>query len=294
MDMIDTLWPWPWWGVMVGLNVCQVLLCIHLYRASCQQTDGQEGYVRWMRIMGLVFTLVAMYRSVFVSRYLFQYAFFDTVANSSLVIRSMAWVAELSFAGLIACAMLRFNRDMARAQGEASKTLSFYERYAPYALVACLFVAQFFATGGLITKSRLLFAIEETLWSAGFFSILPLAIIQFRHACAGVQARRLPGVAMLRTQSVVIVCWCVIYCTYGAVYHLPTEYWATAFEQLETGVPPIKTGLSAVRDALYIVNVNHTFTDWGFGFALWHSAYFTVCVWLALFLMRAPRYRAPQ
>jgi hypothetical protein len=93
----------------------------------------------------------------------------------------------------------------------------------------------------------------------------------------------------LKTFSVVNLGWCLIYCTYGLVYHLPTEYWASAFQQLETGIPEIKTGLSAVKDAFSIVNVSHNYNDWGFGFVLWHSAYFSVCVWLAIFLMRAPR-----
>jgi hypothetical protein len=244
-----------------------------------------------MRFMGLAFTLVAMYRSVFVSRYLYQYGWFDTIANSSLIIRSSAWMAELSFAGLIAFAMLRFNKDMPQNNRGGRYLLSQYERHAPWALVTCIFLAQFFATGGLITKSRLLFAIEETLWGVGFLSVLPLAIIQLRRAFPGGQKSKPPELGMLRTFSVLNVGWCLIYCTYALIYHLPTEYWATALEQLKTGIPPIKTDISAVADAFYIVNVSHSYPDWGFGFVLWHSAYFSVCVWLALFLMRAPRYR---
>jgi hypothetical protein len=287
--MLDDLWPWTWWGIIVAINVGNVALCISLFRRSHREPDGQTAYVRWMRIMGLIFTLVAMYRSVFVSRYLYQYAWFDSIANSSLLIRTFAWAAEVSFAGLIAFAMLRFNQDMEKVDCKSGHTLSRYERFAPYVLIICIFIAQFFATGGLISKSRLLFAIEETLWSAGFLSILPLAIIQFRRAFPGAKTPVSPQLGMLRSFAAVNVSWCVIYCTYGLVYHLPAEYWATAFEQLETGIPPLKTGMSAVVDALRIVNVNHEYADWGFGFVLWHSAYFSVCVWLALFLMRAPR-----
>ena len=276
---------------MVFVNICSTIVCIKFFRESCKAPDGQTRYLRCMRFMGLAFTLVAMYRSVFVSRYLYQYGWFDTIANSSLIIRSAACVAELSFAGLIAFAMLRFNKDMPQNNRRGSDLLSQYECYAPWILVACIFLAQFFATGGLITKSRLLFAVEETLWGLGFLSVLPLAIIQFRRAFLGRQKSKPPELRMLKTFSVVNVSWCLIYCTYALVYHLPTEYWATALEQLKTGIPPIKTDISAVADALYIVNVTHSYPDWGFGFVLWHSAYFSVCVWLALFLMRAPRYR---
>jgi hypothetical protein len=291
MDIISSLWPWPWWCVMVFVNICSTIICIKLFRDSAKAPDGQSRYVCYMRFMGLAFTLVAMYRAVFVSRYLYQYGWFDTIANSSVIIRSFAWVAELSFAGLIAFAMLRFNKDVPQNNHRNSYLLSQYERHAPWALITCIFLAQFFATGGLITKSRLLFAIEETLWGLGFLSILPLAIIQVCRAFPGGQKSKSPGLGMLRTFSVINVGWCLIYCTYALIYHLPTEYWATALAQLETGIPPIKTNISAIIDAFYIVNVSHTYADWGFGFVLWHSAYFSVCVWLALFLMRAPRYR---
>jgi hypothetical protein len=276
---------------MVFVNICSTIICIKLFRDSAKAPDGQSRYVCYMRFMGLAFTLVAMYRAVFVSRYLYQYGWFDTIANSSVIIRSFAWVAELSFAGLIAFAMLRFNKDVPQNNHRNSYLLSQYERHAPWALITCIFLAQFFATGGLITKSRLLFAIEETLWGLGFLSILPLAIIQVCRAFPGGQKSKSPGLGMLRTFSVINVGWCLIYCTYALIYHLPTEYWATALAQLETGIPPIKTNISAIIDAFYIVNVSHAYADWGFGFVLWHSAYFSVCVWLALFLMRAPRYR---
>ena len=56
-------------------------------------------------------------------------------------------------------------------------------------------------------------------------------------------------------------------------------------------IEQIKTGLGAVADAFSVVNVTHSYEDWEFGFVIWHSCYLTVCVWIALFLMRAPRFK---
>lgn len=288
MNISENEWAWPWWTAMVIINVVNLAACVHYYRQSAKAQDGDTVYLKRMRIMGLVFTLVALYRAIFVSRYLYQYAWFDTIANSSLLIRTFAWAAELSFSGLIAMAMLQFNADIP-GNKKPNLFVSLYASKAPYILIACIFIAQFFATGGLITKSRFLFAIEETLWSCGFLAILPLAAIQFQRAFSNKHGAPPPGLSMLRTFSAVNLIWCVIYCSYGLVYHLPTEYWASAFQQLETGVPEIKTGMGAVIDALTLVNVTHDYDDWGFGFVLWHSAYFSVCVWLSIFLMRGPR-----
>ena len=289
MTLSEVDWAWPWWSTMVAINILNVVACVHFFRLSANARDGQSVYMKRMRMMGLIFTLVALYRSKFVSRYLYQYAWFDTLAKSSLLIRSFAFAAELSFAGLIAFAMLRFSIDLPNEEQKRGRLSARYEAIAPYLLVACIFVAQFFATGGLITKSRMLFAIEETLWSIGFLSILPLAVAQFRRVSSRSGAPSLTNLSMLKTFAAVNLIWCVIYCSYGLIYHLPTEYWASAFQQIETGIPEIKAGMSAVMDAFRDVNVTHNYSDWGFGFVLWHSAYFSVCVWLAIFLMRAPR-----
>ena len=112
--------------------------------------------------------MVGAYRAVFVSRYLYQFAWFDVLANSSLLIRFLAIFAELSFAGLFAYAMLRFSKDMP-SKNQTNLALNFIESKSPYLLFVCIFTAQFFATTATINKNNTLFAIEETLWTVGVF-----------------------------------------------------------------------------------------------------------------------------
>jgi hypothetical protein len=122
--------------------------------------------------------------------------------------------------------------------------------------------------------------------------ILPLAFIQFRRVFAVSDESASVRLSMLKSFAIVNLSWCIIYCSYGLIYHLPTEYWVSAFHQIETGIPKIKSGFSAIYEAFSVVNVTHNYNDWGFGFMFWHSAYFTVCVWISLFLMRAPRMKS--
>ena len=256
-------------------------------------TDGSDtAYRMRMRIMGVIFTLVGAYRAVFVSRYFSQMAWFDTIANSSLLIRIFAIFAELSFSGLIAFAILRVNSDLPSENKSLNKFTTFFTINSPYFLIGCIFIAQFFATSGLIIKSNTLFAIEETFWSIGFLAVLPLSIIQLHRVynIQGKDSKR--NLKMFRKSTVLITAWCVIYCSYGLFYHLPLESWPYAFEQIKTGLPTIKTGVSAIKDAFLIVNESKAYSDWGFGFLFWHSAYFSVCVWIAIFLMRAPRIKS--
>ncbi len=277
-------WAWPWWGIMVAVNIIQLIVCFYfVFIARKRLAAPKDAYAKWMMIFGMIFTVVAAYRAVFVSRYLTQYAWFDTIANSSLIIRSLAFFAEIAFAFLFGLYLLRVEKDVPGQNGNS--LLSRLMTKGPYVIIVSIIVAQFFAYGGLIFKSRLSFAIEESLWSLGFFAILPLALVQWKR----LWQMKSSEFKTLRITSLVIGVWCIIYCTYALVFHLPAEYWATAFEQMRTNVPALKSGWSAVYDSLVKVNVTHTFSDWGIGFFIWHSSYFTICVWLSLMLMRAPR-----
>jgi len=291
MNSSYTAWAWPWWTVIVMINVVNFVVCVVVYRRSMRPRDGSDSlYRNRMRAMGVIFTLVAAYRAIFVSRYTAQLAWFDSILNSSLLIRMFAVTAELSFSGLFALAMLRVNADLPPvADPHTNKFKSFMNTKSPYVLIVCIFLAQFFATSGLITKSQTLFAIEETLWTVGFLAILPLAILQLRRVYASRDAKTVAQLQMLRKSTVIIATWCVIYCCYGLFYHLPLETWAGAIEQLKTGLPVIKTGTSAIVDSFMIVNETKAYGDWGFGFLLWHSAYFSICAWISIFLMQAPR-----
>jgi len=296
----DNNWAWPWWTIMIIINIINVIVCVIFYRNSCQQeklskeqsecigfTDIDSRYRKWMRNMGLIFTLVGAYRAIFVSRYLTQMAWFDSIANSSLIIRTLAIAAELSFAGLIAFAMLRVNAELPAVKYK-SKLWTFMATKSPYLLCLCIFLAQFFATGGLITKNITLFAIEETLWTLGFLAILPLSIIQIRSVSKLKHPIDTEQMKLMGRFVKLNVSWCIIYCCYGLFYHLPFENWPSAIEQIKTGIPAIKSGFDAISDAFFIVNESKNYSDWGFGFLLWHSAYFTICVWISIFLMQAP------
>jgi len=295
MSSSYTDWAWPWWTVIVIINIVNLVACAVVYKRSLTPKDGDGNdstYRKRMRIMGVIFTLVAAYRAVFVSKYSTQLAWFDSIANSSLLIRMFAVAAELSLSGLIALAMLRFNTYLpATNDARTNKFKSFMTTKSPYILMICIFLAQFFATSGVITKFRTLGAIEETLWSVGFLAVLPLAIIQLRRVFSIKDKETKERLKMLRKSTIIIAIWCVFYCSYGLFYHLPFECWASAISQLETGLPAIKTGASAITDAFMIVNESKEYSDWGFGFLIWHSAYFSICVWISIFLMQAPRPR---
>ncbi|MHA1646123.1 MAG: hypothetical protein ACTSVL_01010 [Promethearchaeota archaeon] len=290
MSSSSTGWAWPWWTVMVIISIINVLVCAVVYKQSLQPKDGKDSkYRKRMRIMGVIFTMVAVYRSVFVTQYGSQRAWFDCIANSSLLVRCFAIAAELSFSGLIAFSMLQFNKDLpAPSETSTNKFKKFMTEKSPYILIICIFIAQFPATIAVITKMDLLGTIEETLWTIGFLAILPLAIIQLRRVYSIKDKETIERFKMLKTSAIIIAGWCVIYCCYGLFFHLP-GMWVEVFRNFETGGPVIHTGTNAIVDAFKIVNESKRYGDWGMGFLIWHSAYFSICVWISIYLIQAPR-----
>lgn len=286
------LWPWPWWSSIVAINVVNLMVGIYIFIKS-RKNNGTElsSYHKKMRIAGIIFVGVAIYRSVFVSNYLLQLAWFDTIFNSTLVIRFIATFAELAFAYLIMSSMLQLNKEVPALVKRAKGFKCFFENKAPYLFFIFLAIAQFFAYGGAITKVDLLFAIEETLWGLAFLSITPLAIIQFKRI-RNTKNHTKEEVKSFKIFTIIIMVFCIGYGAYSLLYHLPIEYWPAAIEQLQVGnpEPAFRFGFDAIKDTLLVVNVTKDYATWGgMGFVIWHSGYFTLCGWMALFFMTGPK-----
>jgi hypothetical protein len=287
-------WAWSWWSALVAINVVNLLVCGVLFFKSRNSSEFEHArYRKLMRNFGAIFILVAMYRSVFVSNYLNQLAWFDTIANSSLLIRFFAIFAEISFASLIMLALLQLNKEVPHsAPGTPGRAHGFLLTKTPYMFFACIFIAQFFATTATITKIEVLFAIEETLWGIAFLSVLPLILVQRARIYSYTDPNTRQELKLYRGFTVMMTVFTVGYCAYSLSYHLPIEIWPTAIAQLQmdSPVPAIRTGGQAIKDAFFVVNETKNFNTWGgVGFLIWYTGYFSLFGWMALFLMIGPR-----
>jgi hypothetical protein len=166
------------------------------------------------------------------------------------------------------------------------------ETKTQYMFIACIALAQFFATSATITKINLLFAIEETLWTIGFVLLFPLVLIQLKRVYTGKDERSRKELSLFRIFTVIMTVCCVGGGGFELCYNLPVVYWPSSLAQLQSVVPdpPIRTGIGAVRDAFLVVRETKDLAAWGGpGFVIWHSTYFSVCVWMVLFFMNGPR-----
>jgi len=242
-----------------------------------RQEPGSSGYFMILRIMGIVFVSVALYRSIFVSSYPDRLVWFDTIFNSPFVVRCLALFAELSFIGMIAAVLLRLCKDMGLS-GDRSKTEALLVK-TPYIAGACILIAQPFAFIGLTTQYTTLFAIEEAFWALAFLSITPLIFYALKNK------EQTVGYKLFLT---VMAVWCVGYLSFQLFFALPFMYFSEVAQDIGRVVPP-----DSLRVAIFNYTVTRDFNAWGgIGFIIWHSGYFSLCSWMSLLYMSAPRKRA--
>ncbi|MHA1727073.1 MAG: hypothetical protein ACTSXH_19905 [Promethearchaeota archaeon] len=278
-EHINTAWAIPWYTAMVIINVMSLVYCAIVYKKSLIPRDGKDlTYRKWMRIMGVIVTLVSAYRAIGV--WCLPYTF--RIPNT---------FAEVSFAGLIVWAMLRFNTYLPPFKDPSSNKLKSFILKTPYILVACIILAQPIDTWGGITHFALTSVCVETLWGAGFLSILPLSIIQLRRVFLIKDKAEVERFQIMKYFAIIIATWCIMYCMYRWIFTLPAM-WAHGLYLLEMGLPPIETGSQAIINVLgFRMRTSLEYRDWGFGFLIWYSAYFSILTWISIFLMQAPRPR---
>ena len=279
-----------WHAAMVGVNILCSVIYFFLYRKSVQQDRSEPENVRYKKILrnaGAVFVAVSLYRSIFVCSYPNRISWFDTMFNSPLVIRVFATFAEISFALLVMGPVVHLNKEMPlRTCKFANSSIGNFMVYKmPYGTFICLFAAQFCAYSGLVTQHLTIFAIEETLWTIGFFCSFPAALCHlvdvFKHH------KNDRSMRLIKLQLVLLCVYTFGYLIYQIGFSLPFTYYSQLAADL---AKPHYYGMQAVKDAVFKFSMCRDFNEWGgIGFFIWHSGYFSICTCMNMVFAMAPR-----
>ena len=270
-------WVVVWKISLIILNALCFILALILYISSKKRDRVQPEeihFTRLVRILGLVFVSVALYRSVFIARYDGRLAWYNTVFNSPFIIRCLACFAEISFIGMIAAILLRQNKTLHLITKERS-----FLSITPYISFGCITFAQFFAFSTLIFQFPVFLFLEELLWGIAFLLITPLVFI-------GLRALKTSTIMSKSSKAffIIMTLWCVGYALYQWAYALPFNYFPKGGGEVTHIVPP-----DALKQAIVNFNVTKDINRYGgFGFVSWFTGYFSICVGMSLLFMTAP------
>ena len=277
-----------WHITTVTISTVNLLLALFLFFRSFKwktEEPQNAGYFMLLRSMGLIFVSIALYRSIFVSSYPDRLVWFDTLFNSPFLIRCLAVFAEISSIGMVAVVLIKMNRDMPlsgdKKNGGLLRALLVK---LPFVAIGCIFFAQFFAFSGLITQYLWPFAVEETLWALAYFSVALVVVSGLARLKKEKQKEK-----SLKFFLVILTIWCAGYLAFQCFYALPFLYYGDLALDTGKSIPA-----DALRQAIFNYRITRDFDTWGgIGFFIWHSGYFSICSWLALIYMSAPRKRFP-
>ena len=143
-----------WWRILSGFATFNIILWVILLFT----VDSSKPYIWWQLIFSGIFTFVCGFRSYFPRICLERYCLFDSFFSSIVLGRSLATIAEVSFAFQVAL--------LVHEMGAATGILWVQNLFFP--IILLLTIAQVFCWASVFTLNHLGHAIEESIWAFTF------------------------------------------------------------------------------------------------------------------------------
>jgi hypothetical protein len=263
-----------WWGLLTLVSGVNIAVWLVLYRQLHEQPTGDlagTSNVELMLLLCAAYVFGCAFRSFLPRADVQRICLFDTWLSSVAVGRSVATVAEISFAAQWAIIL----HQLGTMTG-ADTTLN-----VAWAIVPLILVAECFSWYGVVTTNYLGNAIENSIWAVAFF-LVGIGLCRLLPEFDG------PVRAVLATAILGIAGYLVFLMTVDVPMYLG-RWWAGGGKFLGP--------LEGLRDASTRWVVTRDFAQWKDEIA-WMSLYFSAAVWASLALCicysledRLPRYR---
>jgi hypothetical protein len=266
-----------WWGLLTLISGVNIAVWFLLYRKLHQQPTGSLASTSGIELMLLlcaVYVFGCAFRSFLPRADVQRICLFDTWLSSVAVGRSVATVAEISFAAQWAIIL----HQLGTMTG-ADTTLN-----AAGVIVPLILIAECFSWYGVLTTNYLGNAIENSIWAVAFFVVgigLCRLLPEFHGPVRVVLAAAIIGIAG--------------YLAFLMTIDVPM-YLGRWRAKVAGGSRRLRP-LEGLRDASTRWVVTHDFAEWK-GEIAWMSLYFSAAVWASLALCvfyslddHLPRYR---
>src|ERR1700704_719140 len=267
-----------WWGLLTLVSGANIAVWFLLYRQLHEQPAGGLGStsgIGLMLLLSAAYVFGCAFRSFLPRADVQRICLFDTWLSSVVVGRSVATVAEVSFAAQWAIILHQLG-----TMTEADTTLN-----VAWVIVPLILIAECFSWYAVLTKHYLGNAIENSIWAVAFFLVgigLCRLLPEFEGPVRVVLAIAISGIAG--------------YLAFLMTIDVPMYLSRWRAEVADGG--KLLRPLEGLRDVSTRWVVTHNFAEWKDEIA-WMSLYFSAAVWASLALCvfysledRLPHYRA--
>jgi hypothetical protein len=263
------LWQGPsrplawWWAFLTLASIGNVALWFLLYRQFYMAPTGALGGaadIELMLFLCAAYVFGCAFRSVLPRADVQRICLFDTWLSSVVIGRSVATVAEISFAAQWAIVL----RQLGGMAG-ADTTLT-----VAAIVVPLIVVAQCCSWYGVLTTNYLANAIENSIWAVAFL-LVGIAVCRLLPEFEGI----------VRVGLVVAIIGIAGYLAFLITIDVPM-YLSRWQESIADGQETLRP-MQGLRDACTRWVVTHDLAHWKDEIA-WMSLYFTAAVWASLAL----------
>jgi hypothetical protein len=262
-----------WWAFLTLVSSGNIALWFLLYsRLDMGATDslGASSGLDLMLTLCAAYVFGCAFRSVLPRADVQRICLFDTWLSSAAIGRSVATVAEVSFAAQWAIVLLKLG-----GMAGADTTLN-----VAWAIVPLIVVAQCCSWYGVLTTNCLANAVENSIWAVAFL-LVGIGLCRLLPQFDG----------LLRVALVVAIAGIAAYLAFLMTIDVPM-YLSRWRDRLDAG-GRVLTPLEGLRDASIRWTVTHDLAHWKDEIA-WMSLYFTAAVWSSLGLCLVYCHFAPH
>ncbi len=252
-----------WWGVLTAVSALNIAAWIVLYRdllAPKAAAPASAPGIELMLLLCAAYVFGCAFRSFLPRADVQRICLFDTWLSSVMIGRSVATVAEVSFAAQWAIIL----HHLGTMTG-AGTTMT-----AAWLVVPLILVAQCFSWHAVLTRNYLAHAIENSIWGVAFF-IVGVGLCRLLPEFDG----------LVRVVLVIAIIGIVGFLAFLASVDVPMY-----LTRWRTGAADGNRRLShreGLRDVRFRWIVTHDIAEWKDEIP-WMSLYFSVAVWASLAL----------
>ncbi len=259
---------YSWWGGLCAVSVLNIgawlATAALLRRQQAQLADAERRLRRWLLGLSAAYVLGCAFRSVLPVYDVPRLCLVDSWLSSVLVGRSVATVAELSFAAQWALLLDSAARGAGSAVGRRIAAL----------VLPLIALAETCSWYSVLTTANIGHVAEESLWAVTAALLAAAMLALWPHY----RPRHRPLLALLCSAA-------LAYVAFMALVDVPM-YWSRWLADQAQGRPYL--GLwQGLEDVSLRRVVSHRWEDWR-SEMLWMSLYFSLAVWLSIALVRAP------
>ena len=284
-----------WWAALALVSLVNIVayLVLVLPATSARANGGAStaSYRSRMRWLAMPYVFGCALRATLPRIDVERTCMFDSWLSSTVVGRSVATVAELAFAAQLALAMAQLASETAaltvsrntssRVQSAPSSKTATVVRLLSLLVFVALCVAECASWLGVTTTNQWWHCIEESLWMGSALLLMlasVLLLVSLRGATASPSWRHSSGAVYL-TRLLQLGFVYVLY-----MFYVDIPMYAERARQSTTPPLPFVAG---VLDASHCHTVTRDFDAW-YQDLIWMSGYFSVCVWISMWLAYAP------